>query len=493
MTAEPSSDCYQQALRLAESGQYEQALQYLQQYLNDHPEDPEALNDLGAILHCLGRSDEAIAQLQRANDLRPDCEQILWNLSEACLAAGRAKQAMELFDQMERLEILNPDVLNRAATVFLNQNDKANAIELLLRSLAMAPQQKVLEPMIEVIRSKRPKIAFFCGADGQTFLEDILQFTKQRFETRVFEGTTEGQMYELMQWSDISWFEWCTNLAAAASNMPKVCKNIIRLHRYEAYEHWPEQVNWDNVDVLITVGNPVTREVLISKVPDIESRTSVRAVPNGVDLEKFEFVDRPRGKNIAFLANLRLIKNPAFVMQCMQKLHYIDPEYRLFFAGHFQDLALERYLRHMAEALKLTDVVFFDGWQDDVNAWLKDKHYIVSTSICEGHPVGILEAMACGLKPVVHNFPGADAIFPREFLFDISEQFCEQVLSERYEPARYRNFVAEHYSLDAQLRKINEIFTELEAQIDADSSSVWPGSGPAVTGGATAPQNTALL
>ncbi|GAI75341.1 unnamed protein product, partial [marine sediment metagenome] len=39
--------------------------------------------------------------------------------------------------------------------------------------------------------------------------------TERRFEVRVFEGQTEEELYELMRWSDISWFEWCTNLAVA--------------------------------------------------------------------------------------------------------------------------------------------------------------------------------------------------------------------------------------------------------------------------------------
>ena len=195
------------------------------------------------------------------------------------------------------------------------------------------------------------------------------------------------------------------------------------------------------------------------------------AVPNGVDLGKFKLIDRQRGKNIAFLANLRMVKNPAFILQCMQKLRYIDSEYRLFFAGKFQDLVLEQYLRHMVQVLGLGDVVFFDGWQVDVNSWLQDKHYIASTSICEGHPVGLLEGMACGLKPVIHNFPGAEAVFPSEFLFNISEEFCEQILSDRYEPQKYRKFVEENYSLKSQLSRINEIFIQFEAQIDGVSFS----------------------
>jgi glycosyltransferase involved in cell wall biosynthesis len=165
-----------------------------------------------------------------------------------------------------------------------------------------------------------------------------------------------------------------------------------------------------------------------------------------------------------------MVKNPAFVLQCMQKLHYMDPEYRLFFGGLFQDETLEQYLRHMVGILGLGEVVFFNGPQEDVRSWLEDKHYIVSTSLIESQGMGLLEAMACGLKPVIHNFPGAEQIFPSGFLFNIAEEFCQHILSEQYESQTYRRFVEENYALKDQLPKINKIFTQFEADIDAQQS-----------------------
>jgi hypothetical protein len=462
---------HERGLKLAEAGRYQEALICMKEHLCTAPNDAESLNDTGAILHCLSRSNEAIDHFIRAQKLKNDSAEIVWNLAEAYIATGRANEAAQLFDKMQQLGVLNADILNRTANIFLNQNNKAGAIEMLLRSLQICPNQEILQPMIQVIRSKRPKVAFFCGLTGDTkFLTDIYEFIERRFNVRFFEGQDANQMYELMKWSDISWFEWCTNMAVQASRLPNVCKNIIRLHRFEAYGEWPGHVQWENIDSLITVGNSFVEEALLQKVPNIRNRTQLITIPNGVNLDKFEFTDGARGKNIASVGYLNMRKNPMFLLQCMQKLHYIDPEYKLFFAGNFQDSMLEQYIRHIVRALKLTDVVFFDGWQEDMNTWLKDKHYIVSASIGESQGMGLLEAMACGLKPVIHNFPGADQIFPSEFLFNISEEFCEQILSGTYEPQRYRGFVETNYSLKDQLSKVNEIFTRLEAEIDAKQS-----------------------
>ena len=343
---------------------------------------------------------------------------------------------------------------------------------MLLRSIRLSPDQQVLKPMIEVIRSKRPKIAFFCGGHDAKFLSEIHHFAQERFSVELFTGTTIAQMYDLMKWSDISWFEWCTEYALEASKFPKVCQNIVRLHRWEAYEEIVQNVCWNNIDVLITVGNSFVMKELHRRVPNIDSMTRVITIPNGINLEKCNFVERQRGKNIACVNYLNIRKNPMFLLQCMQKLHYIDREYRLFFAGNFQDSVLEQYIMHMIEQLGLKDVVIFDGWQEDVSKWLEDKHYIVSASISESQGLGLLEGMACGLKPVIHCFPGAEEIFPSEFLFTISEEFCRQILSDSYDSQRYREFVVARYPLKKQLDSINQIFNHFENQPFQKNESV---------------------
>ena len=300
-----NKNLYEKGLEAAQAGLYDKALSLMHEHLQVAGEDAQVLNDIGAILHCLGRSDEAIPYFLRARKLNGESAEILWNLSEVYLTTGRPKEAAYLFDEMKKMKILNVDVLNRTANVFLEQNNKAGAIEMLLQSLYVAPEQEILIPMLKVIKSKRPKIAFFCGADGMNFLNEILEFVKERFEVKVFDGQTEQELYDLMKWSDISWFEWCTNLAALGSKQPKVCENIIRLHRYEAYELWPLEVNWSNIDVLINVGNSFVKEAIYQKVPDIEEKTNFVTIPSGVNLDRFSFIDKTRGKNIAFLSNLR--------------------------------------------------------------------------------------------------------------------------------------------------------------------------------------------
>jgi len=145
---------YAEALESAEAGNTEQALVYMQEFLASAPNDPEALNDTGAILFSLGHTQEALNHLSKARLLDPDSAEIVWNLVETALAQNDGRTAMTCFDDMERLEILNADVLNRTADVLLQNGDLAGAVQTLERSLAVSPDQAILSNMIEVIRSK---------------------------------------------------------------------------------------------------------------------------------------------------------------------------------------------------------------------------------------------------------------------------------------------------------------------------------------------------
>lgn len=149
-----TSSNYQKALDLAEAGIHEEALACIHKYLASSPNNAEILNDTGAILHCLNRSDEAIEYFLKAKKLQPGSAEIIWNLSEAYLSVGKAKDAMELFDDMERMGILNAEVLNRTAEILIDAESLSDAVKILNKSLALSPNQPILHPMIEVISSK---------------------------------------------------------------------------------------------------------------------------------------------------------------------------------------------------------------------------------------------------------------------------------------------------------------------------------------------------
>ena len=466
MVPQTGMTAYQRGVELAEAGNYEAALNHMRDHLRNAPNDAQALNDAGTILHCLNRSGEAIEYLQKAHQLCPDSGEIVWNLVEAYLAVGMPSEAAWLFGKMEKDGILNIDAVNRAATMLLDQDKKGQAVEVLLQSLRLWPEQEVLTPMLEVIRSKRPKIAFFrsgFGEDGA--LAEAWSFLDQRFQTAFHSDHPGDDMRRLLEWSDIAWFDGGGDSLVEASREPQSGKMIVSLRRSDVAGNWAKNVCWEHVDILLQIGSSAVETALLEQVPDIRHRTRMVVLPNGMNLDRFTFQPRSHGKHLACMGYLSMEANPAFLLQCVQKLHYIDPEYRLVFSGRFESTVLEQYVRHMVQTLGLRDVVLFEPCPGDLNAWFADKHFIVSSGIAESQVESVLAGMACGLKPIVHNFPGAEAVFPTASLFNIAEEFCERVLSQDYDSAGYRRFVEQRYPLVDHLQQVNTILTQLETEI----------------------------
>ncbi len=298
-----NSDRYEKGLELAEAGQHREALGYMQQQLRATPDNAEVLNDTGAILHCLGRSDEAIDHILKARSIQSDSAEIVWNLAEAYLAIGKASEAMELFGDMDRIGVLSADVLNRTADVFINQQNKGDAIEMLLRSLRIWPDQEMLHPMIEVIRSKRPKVAIFSdAASSSSCFEETVNFVKERFEVCTAESPTDEEMQDMMNWSDISWFERCPELVLRASANGGICKIIIRIGPHGEHQHWFEKMDWRNSEALVVVEDTDDRNALIQSSPEMEDRTSIVVLPQEINDDKCKTADRKSCKNVSVLS-----------------------------------------------------------------------------------------------------------------------------------------------------------------------------------------------
>lgn len=457
-----TTDLHQTAIAEARAGHIQAALEQFDAYLKQRPDNGYVWNDAGVVLYAQGRIDEAVRYFRRAVELDNRPVRVFRNLAMGYLAMGRPAGAMQYFETLRREGLLDAGIVKQMADAFSAQHDPASALDALCRGRQALPDAVELDAQIETLRGNRAKIAFFWGGDGPTFLNAIIDYARRRYQVRTFDGKTTADMLDLMRWSDISWFEWCTDLVVAASKMPKVCRSIVRLHRFESYMHWPSQIDWSKIDLLVTVGNSFVKQALERQVPDIQSTTAMVTIPNGVDLDKFKFRSRQKGKNIVFLGHLRMIKNPGFALQCLKALNAVDPGYHLHFAGWWQDYALEQYLRHMVKSLGLDDVVHFDGYQSDVQHYLEDKHFILSASLSESQGMGILEAMASGLKPAIHHFPGADEIFGPQYLFNTVEDFCRLIREPNYDSLSYRTFVERRYPLSQQLLQVNELFAMFE-------------------------------
>ncbi len=467
MSTEPKSQRYEQILALAEGGKYEEALASIDDYLKDNPRDGQGWNDSGAILFCLGKVDEGVTRFEKARELCGDSAEIIWNLCEAYIDGGYPSMAVGLFDTMKKMDIFSCDILNRTATSFVNQGYCGSAIEMMLESLELLPGQEILYPMIEVVRSKRPKITFF-GSKAGCVDKVTHEFLGKRFLLEDHTGKSAGEIERLLQFCDIAWFDGVDETLIAATNSKRNCKLIVRANIDDIYDEKLERVNFGNVDMLIVKGTDAVMEAVSDRLGDCMKSMRVVFTGYGVSTDAFKFSFRSKGKRLACIGDIDGESNPMLLLQCMQKLNYIDGDYRLYVAGKFADSSIERYTKYMVDQMGLSSVVFFDGNVENLNSWLKDKHYIVSSGTSERCIDGILAGVSCGLRPVVHNFPGAMDLLESKYIFNIAEDLCEQVANGDYDPQSYRDIAESNFCQRSVLNTINEGIGKIERDMDIE-------------------------
>ena len=378
---------YMQAIELAEAGEYAGAMEIMDTYIAENQADAEAWNDAGTILFCRGETDKSISYFKKSIALDKDNAQAIWNLAESNLAAGNLNEVVSLFDSLNRCNIFCVDLVNRVANQYLNQNQIGNAIDMLYFSLQVQPEQTVLLNMIEVIKLSRPKIAI-AGDINKT----VAEYIANHFTVNWIKNHDQDKLSDAVKASDAVVIPQDDfSLRAIISDIDNGCK-------------------------IVEISNNTTK----------------------YDLESLDCKNKGRGKNIVSLGPVTKDRNPMYLLQCIQKLHYLDRDFKLYFAGECKDTELMNYLENMIAEMDLEGVVYFDRYPQDIRAYLGDKHYIAYSAIDGSGIADVFMAMASGLRPIVHTFPGSRDYLPSGMLFRIAEEFCSQATDQNYNPSDYR-------------------------------------------------------
>lgn len=299
------------------------------------------------------------------------------------------------------------------------------------------------------------KIALLHGADLDHFLPGIERvFQGAGHETRRFAPRDKGEVKDALAWGDVVWCEFANQVAMAASYVghPNI---VVRLHRYEA-DGLVSKIRWEAVRTLVATSDHVLARA--HETCPVMAGVETAVIPSGVDTERFALQPHGPGRRIGVVAYVQGRKQPGLWLQILDDLRVLDPDWELHVAGEIVEPEWGRYLRSMPG-------VHLHGPVADVAAWWADKDHCLSASIDEGCPYNILEAMACGVRPVIHRYPGAAAQFPADLLWSTVREAAGKLKTVfpldwsptsppdadlLYDPMRYRRIVEERYSLAAQ-------------------------------------------
>ena len=149
------------------------------------------------------------------------------------------------------------------------------------------------------------------------------------------------------------------------------------------------------------------------------TRTNLRAVPfaardkiihiyNGACPADVRAIPRTkRGFTLLQVGRLAPLKDHATLLRAVALIRRHHPDVQLWIVG---DGPLQLSLRKLTYELGLNDSVTFFGEQGDVSPFMLAADLFVSSSVTEGLPVSLLEAMSAGLPALVTDVGGMGEI-----------------------------------------------------------------------------------
>lgn len=263
---------------------------------------------------------------------------------------------------------------------------------------------------------------------------------------------------QLTHWADISFFEFVDNSLIRASNPedelwqgnPAKGKKIIaRLHDIDAWcEHY-KRVNWNWVTDLVFVADHI-RDMVLSKY-DFPQTLNIHTIKHGINLDRFQFRDLPKNNKIAWVGRITHHKCLELALQVLAE----NPEHELHVAGSSLDSWEKAYVDDFVERNNLK--FFYHGQipYEQMNDFLADKSYLLLTSFKEAFSFVVGEAMARGIKPLIHNFWGADTVWPEKYRWDKASDV--KAMLDDYNPQEYREFIEKTYNINDMLSKYDKL------------------------------------
>jgi len=258
---------------------------------------------------------------------------------------------------------------------------------------------------------------------------------------------------------DLVWSQWASLslLWLAAEKRPYTLVSHIR--SYEILADDMRRIRWENVACGVFVSDHI-RELAYEIWPQELKAFATTVIYDSVNPTDYPFHTKKPGHNIAFVGTWNHKKGIPLLLQCLRAAVDADPGYCLHIAGTCDERSHEIYMKHMVAELGLSDHIRFYDFVKDIPAFLSRMDYVVSTSPWEGNPNNVIEAMAVGVKPLVHNWRGAKKLYPlpHPVVFNTVDEFVTLLRSPDYDSRAYRDLVERDYNSALQTEKYDRYF-----------------------------------
>lgn len=304
------------------------------------------------------------------------------------------------------------------------------------------------------------------------FTGDMVDFWRaQGHEVKVDRYYDPG----LVEWADVIWFDTCDNNLKCAmfpdENDPTQAgwdmhkmdltgkKVVVRVIDIEVWVGHNMNVDWDLVTDIVFIAPHI--KDLVANAPNWkpEHEDKVRMIPCGVNLDRYSFKERQPGFNIGIVSEIWGSKGSDLVIQVAMKLKQIDERYNIKWVGKMQEYQWDWY--YLQDTIKKHNLnIEFIDWVESIDEFLEDKNYILHCSKKEAFSYAVAEAMAKGIKPVLHRFYGADALWPN-LTWNTIDEAVDMITDPDpfgYNSNFYKQYLEDMgYTLDNMMTKIEEV------------------------------------
>jgi glycosyltransferase involved in cell wall biosynthesis len=299
------------------------------------------------------------------------------------------------------------------------------------------------------------------------FIRDVAPTLDEHFDIRFDEWTghethDEKQSKVLLDWADYIWCEWLLKNAVWYAKHKKPNQRLVlRMHRMELARSHAENLCMRNVDAVITV-SPLFLERLLERFPKIP-RYKVRLVPNYVRIDDYLTNLHPdRLYTLGLVGILPSRKGYHRALEILYALRKKDHRFHLEVFGRLpEDLHwIRRDAKEMAYFKKcelfvqrhaLQGAVHFNGHVDIKQALAERRvGYVLSVSDSEfGFPgpesfhLAVADGFAAKSVSLVRRWPGAEYLWPRQFLVDSEKDVVDRILALSSSASAFQTTAAE--------------------------------------------------
>ncbi|MGB5952829.1 MAG: hypothetical protein WBG57_10020, partial [Ornithinimicrobium sp.] len=280
--------------------------------------------------------------------------------------------------------------------------------------------------------------------------------------------------------ADVVVADWADKGAVWTSiAIPPGVRLVVRIHSVDVLSAPIHLIDWHRVDDVIFVSEHI-RDLFKDVIGARAETVRQHVITNIVSPHKFSKPLLPEAnRTLGMVGWGQLVKDPMMALDILASLLEHDDTWRLRLIGAdfvpSQVVADREYVKAFHDKVlspQFLDRVDFPGFTRELDQQLRHVGFILSTSLRESCPVGVLEGVAAGAVPIVREWPvfaqynGARRLFPDQHVFNTVDEAVELILAltdeddQRKASAAVRDALRENYAEDGNERRLLDVILQ---------------------------------